>query len=85
MLSMDELDPEKTPYQYYENERNRVKFIQGQFHFTDFYWTRSAYPEDEDPDYDTGYVQIVCTRVLEDFSSSNAVPTRFAPACVIRF
>ena len=41
LLSKEEFDPEETPYEFYENKANRVKFTEDGN--TCSHWTRSAY------------------------------------------
>lgn len=80
LLSADELDPEKTPYPYYEDKRNRVKFVPDGY--TDCYWTRSANHHD---DVDVDNVRIVSSTGLWSCSDANTVFIRLAPAFVICF
>lgn len=41
VLSKEEFDPEETPYEFYENKANRVKFTEDGN--TCRHWTRSAF------------------------------------------
>ena len=72
--SVDELAPEKTPYEYYKNLANRVKTDKDGF--VDWYWTRSARRGNSCYAWyvnSTGRVYVSCAMYAY----------RCAPACVI--
>ena len=74
LLSKEEFDPEETPYEFYENKANRVKFTEDGN--TCSHWTRSAYRGDSSNTWcvnSDGYV-----------TNTNAHwANRCAPACTI--
>lgn len=72
LLSVDEYDPDKTPYSFYHNQRNRVKF--GPDDRTDWHWTRSANRGN------ATYTWLVSSTGTVTYAI-NAY--RFSPACVL--
>ncbi|MCD8050051.1 MAG: DUF1566 domain-containing protein [Clostridiales bacterium] len=76
LLSKDEYDPDVTPYPYYRNQRNRVKFDPDGY--ADWHWTRSAGRSNA---YSAWYVN----SSGGVYSSGASGAFRFAPACVLIF
>lgn len=75
LLSKEEFDPEETPYEFYENKANRVKFTEDGN--TCRHWTRSA---NRGTSGYTWYVSSVGS-VSSNYSAYWA--NRCAPACTI--
>lgn len=74
LLSKEEYTPGKTPYPYYEDIRNRVKFSDEGY--SDWHWTRSAF---------RGYAGSAWNVHSSGYVSSSTASSahRFSPACVI--
>lgn len=75
LLSKEEFDPDETPYEFYENKANRVKFTEDGN--TCRHWTRSA---NRGTSYGTWYVNSDGT-VSYHYAANRAI--RCAPACTI--
>ena len=74
LLSKEEFDPDETPYEFYENKANRVKFTEDGN--TCRHWTRSAHRGNSNGTW--------CVNSDGSVNGTNADwASRCAPACTI--